>query len=272
MSSFSEWDERRGKIKSKKGGWRIGTKVESHGYDLVNDFVGKCSYMQIVILNATGKMPTREFSAWIEAAFICLSWPDSRVWCNRVGALGGTVHATPMASVSAGNMAAESLAYGPRTFIKGMNFIKSAYKTIREDGVAVADFIQNEVDAHGGKPHLMGYARPLVRGDERVSALERVARDNGFEVGPYVSLAFEIEEELAKKFDEVMNLNSYMSAFMIDQGVTSTDACRIYSAMVVSGVAASYVDNVDDKPGLFSPLQVDDIEYRGESERKVIGL
>lgn len=89
--NYSYWDDQRGKIKSKKGGWRVGKKVECHGLDLMEEVVGKLSYMQVVILNATGKLVSKELAEWFEAVHICLSWPDPRIWCNRIGALGGAL-------------------------------------------------------------------------------------------------------------------------------------------------------------------------------------
>lgn len=41
---YQFWDERRGKIQSKKGGWVVGKGVFNHGYSMMDDLVGKASY------------------------------------------------------------------------------------------------------------------------------------------------------------------------------------------------------------------------------------
>lgn len=269
MSNFEKWDQRRGKIISKKGGWRVGSGVESHGYDLINELVGHYSYMQVVVLNATGKMPSRKLADWLEAIHICLSWPDPRIWCNRVGALGGSAKASPIASVCSGTMAADSKSYGIRPLVEGVSFITGALKEISRRNISVEGYIEEEISRRGGKPFFMGYARPLAKGDERIGAMEGVTKKLGFEIGPHLELAYEIEKVLLLKFDETMNINGYGSAFMADQDISAVEIYRVCSVLVASGVAASYVDNIDEEAGLFSPLRVSDISYEGKKSRSL---
>jgi hypothetical protein len=81
-----DWlDTRRGKIISGTGGWFPGKGVFSHGYSMLDELVGEKSYFQILILNATGKMVSRELAYWVECIYGCLSWPDPRIWCNQIG-------------------------------------------------------------------------------------------------------------------------------------------------------------------------------------------
>ncbi len=269
MNNYADWDNRRGKIISKKGGWRVGVGVESHGYDLINELVGHYSYMQVVVLNATGKMPSRQLADWLEAIHICLSWPDPRIWCNRIGALGGSVKASPISSVCSGTMGADSNAYGIRPLVEGVGFIVRALTEISQRNISVENYIDEQVDRRGGKPFFMGYARPLAKGDERIGAMERVTENLGFSAGPHLNLAYKIEKALSQRFDETMNINGYGSAFMADQGISPVEIYRVCSVLVASGVAASYVDNVDEEAGLFSPLRISDIKYEGPQSRFV---
>ncbi len=262
------WDSYRGKIRSKKGGWVIGKVIKSHGFDLMNDLVGKYSYMQVIALNATGKMPSRELADWLEAIHICLSWPDPRVWCNRIGALGGSAGASVIASTCAGTLAADSRSYGPKTLEAGVAFIQYAYSQIK-NGLSVNELVDNEIKKHGGKPHIIGFSRPIVKGDERIPAMETVARKLGFSVGPHLQLAYDIEKILGEQFDEAMNINSYISGFMSDQGYNAIEVYRLFSVLVFSGVNACYVDTADREQGTFAPLHVADIIYSGKPARKL---
>lgn len=270
MTNCQAWDDCRGKIKSKKGGWRIGVGVESHGYDLINELVGHFSYMQVVVLNATGNMPSKSLADWIEAMHICLSWPDSRIWCNRIGALGGAVGASPISSVCSGTMAADSRVYGISPIVDGVKFIQRARHEIELRNITVEKFVDSEVEKIGDKPYLMGYARPVAKGDERISAMERVSNELGFKAGPHLTLAYKIEQVLAKRFDETMNINGYGSAFMADQNMSPVEIYRIFSVMVASGVAACFVDNADNERGLFAPMRVTDIRYEGRVARQIV--
>lgn len=269
--NYDSWAALRGKIKSKKGIWRIGEGVESHGYDLINDLVGHYSFMQVVVLNATGRMPSRALAHWFEAVHMCLSWPDPRIWCNRIGALGGSAGASVVAATSAGIMATDSRAYGIRPIVEGMEFIQRAQTEVSSEGGSAAEFVAREVKKHNGKPYLMGYARPVAKGDERIAALERVARQHDFPRGPHMRLAGEIEALLSEQFDESMNINGYVSAFLSDLGFSAEEVYRIFSVVVFSGITACYVDSADRPAGHFAPLQVDDIEYSGKEDRQIGG-
>jgi hypothetical protein len=264
--NHSYWDDQRGKIKSKKGGWRMGEKIECHGLDLMEDVVGKLSYMQLVILNATGRLESKAMADWFEAVHICMSWPDPRIWCNRVGSLGGSVGANAVASVCAGVLAADSTSYGPRTIMRGIDLIVRAYTSVTS-GINIEQFVADEVERKGGKPHLMGYARPVVKGDERVVVLEKNAELLGFKRGGHLELAHQIESILDREFGESMNLNGYMSAFVSDYGFSALEIYQILSVMVSSGVAACHVNNTAEPHGSFAPLQIQDIKYGGSQAR-----
>ncbi|NIB39118.1 hypothetical protein HBA55_05950 [Pseudomaricurvus alkylphenolicus] len=265
--NHAEWDDYHGVIRSRKGGWLIGRGVNSHGLDLMNEVVGHCSYMQVVMLNATGRLPSPQLGQWMDAIHICLSWPDPRIWCNRIGALAGAARTSPVAATCAGVMAADSRSYGIRPLQEGVEFIQRAFAEIDTRGIDVTEFVEQEVRKHGGKPYLMGYARPIAKGDERIGAMQRVAHQLGFEDGPHLRLAYAIESCLSNRFDETMNINGYMSGFLSDQGYSPEEVHRIFSALVFSGVTACYVDTVDRPEGAFAPLKVEDIEYSGADSR-----
>ncbi len=265
---FQLWDEHRGKIRSRKGGWLIGKGVLCHGYDMMEDLVGKYSYFQVLILNATGRMVEKRVADWFEAIYICLSWPDPRIWCNRVGALGGTMRSSPVAATVAGILAGDSKAYGQKPLVEGLNFIQSALAE-KKKGLSTRDIVAAECSRHGGKPQIMGYARPIAKGDERIVAMEKVAGDLGFPVGEHLELAYEIERVLAEEFDESMNINGYMSAFLSDQGFTPQEVYRICAILVASGVTACYIDAFERPPETFLPLRCEDMEYQGPPPREV---
>jgi citrate synthase len=267
-NSYQLWDERRGKIQSKKGGWVIGKGVFNHGYSMMDDLVGEVSYMQVVVLNATGRLPERAVADWIDAIHICLSWPDPRIWCNQIGALGGAMRASVVASTTAGVLAADAKSYGIKPLIQGVYFIQAALLDSKR-GLSVGEIIRNECAKHRGKPNIMGYARPLAKGDERIVAMRRVQQKHGLPSGEHLQLADQIEQSLLKDFDESMNINGYMSAFLSDLGYTSEEVYRIFAVLVTSGVTACYVDARDKAADTFLPLRCADIEYTGTLARPV---
>lgn len=265
----SFWDQRRGLIQTKIGGMVIGEAVYSHGYDMMEDLVGKASYFQVLVLNATGRLPERRLADWLEALFIGNSYPDSRIWCNQIGSLGGTMQSSPVAATCAGVLAADSSMYGSGVMPPAVDFFVDALEQ-HQKGESVEEIVmRHAVYPNLEKPVILGFARPVVSGDERVIALERLRRQLGFDMGAFLQLAFDIEKIMMVKADEKMNLLGYLAPFLLDQGLCGRDIYNICSMAVASGVLACYAEAANQAPESYFPLQCKDIEYRGASPRTV---
>ncbi|MEW6983732.1 hypothetical protein AAD001_13855 [Colwelliaceae bacterium 6471] len=266
------WQSKRGKITTNRGGWRIGEAVYNCGYSMMDDLVGKKSFFQTLILNVTRKMPSKTLAEWFEASFICLSWPDSRIWCNQNGSLIGSTKGSPVAGVAAGILSADSRMYGPGSISGGAEFIQRALIWYKQ-GLSPLAIIEKELSTKyvksGAKAVIVGYARPIATGDERVEAMEKVTKDLGFVEGEHLKLAFEIHKTLAEHYQENMNYVGYVTAFLLDQGFSPKEMYRIYSTWVHSGVHACYAEANDDIAGGFLPLSCNDIEYVGVAPREV---
>lgn len=263
------WEQRRGRILTRKGGWVIGEAVYNHGYSMLDDLVGEASFFQVLALNTVGRMVERSFADWLEALFICLSWPDSRIWCNQVGSLAGTLRASPVAAVCSGILASDAKMYGPGCMTTAWDFIVGA---LRDNNAGLSP--KGIIDCHpnrgnGGIPVIAGYARPVATGDERIAAMERTADKLGLKDGEHLSLAYEIEKIMQTKWDERMNLAGYCAAFFADQGFTAQEVYRLLSCWVNSGVHACYAEAADQPPESFFPLHCEDIDYQGKPPRPV---
>lgn len=261
-------DQRRGKIVSNTGGWFPGVGVFSHGYSMLEELVGKKSYFQILILNATGRLVDKPLADWVEALYGCLSWPDPRIWCNQVGALAGAARTSVMAATAIGSLAADSRMYGVFPLLESVGFIRAALVK-HQGGASAATIIQDAFAACTGKPYIMGYRRPIAKGDERLEVMERVGQNLGFTIGDHMRLAYEIEKILMADHDEGMNINGYMSAFLADQGFTPEEAYQMFAMLVASGVTACYLDTYKRPADTFLPLRCEDIDYQGPARRVV---
>jgi hypothetical protein len=262
------WDTQRGTIRSRKGGWKIGEGVFSHGYNMMEDLVGSTSYFQVMVLHATGRLIEKKFADRIEAVFICLSWPDPRIWCNQIGALGGTMRASVVASTAAGILAGDSKLYGQKPLLEGVRFIKQVLEE-KKAGLSAAQIVDNECKKHRGKPFVMGYARPIAKGDERVTTLEKFSKKLDFKVGEHLKLAYEIDMIMSERYGESININGYSSAVLADHGFTPQEAYQLAAIIVASGVTACYIDTLERPPESFLPLRCDDIDYQGPPPREV---
>ena len=89
------------------------------------------TYFHVLGLNALGYVPEDRFCKWLEAIYICMSWPDPRIWCNGIGALSGSARATVLSATAAGMLASDSEMYGPIYCLKeGVRFIQPLLKNI----------------------------------------------------------------------------------------------------------------------------------------------
>ncbi len=267
-SGSTLWDKRRGIIRSRKGGWVIGRGGYISGYSLLDDLVGKVTYFQSLILNITGELPSDSVGRWGEALYQCMSFPDSRIWCNQVGALGGTLRASSAAGITAGILASDSRMYGPGTISLVHGFLSKGLAEYA-DGKDASQTIRNWVGNKRKQVSIPGYGRPLATGDERVVAMERVSKELALVVGPCLRFAYTVEQHMQEIQGESMNLAAYGTAIMLDFGWTLPQIQQVYAIVVTSGVAACYSEAYDNPPESFLPLRCEDIEYRGHAPRPV---
>lgn len=265
-SDTSFWDNNRNVIRSRKGGWIVGQAVYCHGYSMMDDLLGKVSLMRVMVLNATGRLPGKRLGAWLEASFLCASWPDSRVWCNQIGAFGGTMGISPVAATMAGTLAADSMAYGSPTVVRSMQFIQQALQQ-NENGIPVSEIVAEAFKNKHGRGYIVGYSRPVASGDLRIPAMERTRKQLGFPRKAHLKLAFQIGNHLNENHSEQMNAAGYMAAFLADHGFSPMEVGRLYATIVSSGVLACYADARDRPAGAFLPLRCTDIHYLGKQPR-----
>jgi citrate synthase len=263
------WDERRGTVRSRKGGWKLGKDVTIHGHSLINELIGSASWFQVWLLSITGRLPERRFADWCEGVWLCLSYPDPRIWCNQVSALAGTLRCTPVAATSAAAMTSDALRYASWAALHTAEFIRDALKRRNESARSIEELLASQRSDEKGCPQVPGYSRPIAVGDERLSALMRLVHQHGFSVGPHLSLGFEIHAYLKEKHHEQMNAGGFISAFLLDQGMSPQEIYRFYSMGAQAGAIACYVDTFEREGESFMPMRCDDFEYRGAPRREL---
>lgn len=266
MKNTKYWDDRNKHIFSQVGHWRGGVDVTIEGYSLMNELMGNVSWIQLVVLNATGKLPSRAVADWIEVCFMGVSYPDSRIWCNQISAYAADTNATVVAAASSAILSADSRAYGgSQSRYLGMNFLKSSFE-LYQSGKSMKDIVSSAKFTRN-KPIITGFARPIDREDERLAPFAKIQQELGLEIGPYLQFAKDLSDYLDTHYNLSMNSGGYVSAFLLDQGFTSEEGYRLSAFVVISGAIACY-RNLEGQPtNSFLPLKCDDIEYQGKAIR-----
>jgi len=268
--SNTYWDQRNKHIFSHVGHWQAGFDVTIEGYSLMNELMGNVSWVQLIVLNATGRLPSKAVADWIEVSFMGLSYPDSRIWCNQVGAYAGDTNTSVVAAASSAILAADSRAYGgSQTRYLSMDFQHKALKRYQA-GESMAEIVKGAKFTRG-KPIITGFARPIDREDERLAPFEKARQDLGLELGEHLSFAQALSHYLDEHYGLSMNCGGYAAALLLDQGFTPTEGYRLSAFSVISGAIACYRNLDQQAPNSFLPLKCEDIDYLGPKPRAIAG-
>jgi citrate synthase len=175
---------------------------------------------------------------------------------------------SPITAIVAGGLAGDSTMYGAGTVQAIEIFIETALSQINEKNMSIEKFINNFAYKNG-RLVAPGFARPLARGDERVPAMRRYAESLGYKAGKFETLANSIEAVLNERAGEGLNIAGYFTAFMKDQGYSIDEIMGIAALSVTTGIYAGYFEYIKQAPEAFLSLKVSDIQYTGQSIRKV---
>lgn len=240
-------------------------RVVFRGKDLFED-LKDLSWMALLLYGITGRMYDKKQLRLFEGMWtLCASYPDPRLWNNRVAALAGTVRSTAALGVSAATSVSEASIYGRRPDIRAIDFLYRA-KHALDSGATVDEIVRQELEKHRVIP---GFGRPITRKDERLAVLLALAQDLGFSNGPYVELVFQVQRALTNgRFRMEMNIAALGAALVADQGLSSREA---YGYMILSfsiGILVCHLDASEKPEGTFLPLRCSRISYVGAPTRR----
>jgi hypothetical protein len=241
-------------------------RVVVRGVDLFDSFENS-SWMEYLLFVVTGKRDER-LANLLESIWVyCTSFPDPRLWNNRVASLAATTRSTAALGVSAGIAVSEATLYGLKP-IKGVSdFFLRVQKKLDED-VGLDFILEEEMKINRS---IYGYGRPITDSDERIPPVVKMIRDSGYFGGNYLLLAFEIEKKLQKKYKVQMNIAAVYGALLCDQKFTPMEAYYMATLSFSAGMFGSYIDGLEKPPGMFFPLQSSRINYEGVEQLRVWG-
>jgi citrate synthase len=259
------------------GGWNPGHSVTLHGEDLLND-IGQQGWIATLMFALTGKKFTSQQLQLFECIWsISTSFPEPRLWNNRIAALAATARSSAALGAAAATATSEALVYGHRPLVASMAFIQQSL-TLVEQGQTLDDIIDNALQSsRQGTPgrgpnrdiaRLPGFGRPITQQDERIKPLMRKATVLGFEQGRHLQLGFELEQCLIARDSPLrLNIATLMGALCADQGLTT----RQYNYFVVlcfsAGILPCGMDAETSPAGSFFPLPCNAVAYTGPAHR-----
>ncbi|UTW46057.1 hypothetical protein KFE80_03950 [bacterium SCSIO 12696] len=246
------------------GAWFPGQRVVFRGKDLF-EYGEHVSWTKLVFYGISGReFDQRELKMLESMMIFGSSFPDPRLWNNRVAALAGTARSTATLAIAAANAVTEAKVFGHRPILKAYDYLAQGVKAT-EQGECAEEFVFSWMKKERCVP---GFGRPVVEVDERVGPLMKVARDLGFDDGLHVKFAFKTEEILSSsRYKLGMNAAALVSALAADMGVGMRNFYMFSWLSFVGGMFPCYVDALQKPQGSFFPLSCNRISYKGQGRR-----
>lgn len=264
MNNAEKLKEYEDNIRTSMGAWFPEGRVVYRGKDLLYELADE-PWMRLLLYGITGRMfNDKEIKLFEGIWVISSSYPDPRIWNNRVAAFAGAARSTGALGISAGIATSEATAYGLSPGIKCIDFLRQAKKNI-DDGVHLDSFLKRYIKINRS---LFGYGRPIARGDERILPLSKLAEKLGFAGGEYYKLAFEIEECLQKgRWRMKMNAFGVIAGLCADQGLSNREFYYYITTFYTAGMFPCMIDTFEKPEGTFLPLRCERIAYEGVEAR-----
>jgi hypothetical protein len=193
---------------------------------------------------------------------ISASYPEPRIWNNRVAALGGSTRSTTGLSLGAAISVSDANLYGQGPNIRAFDFLQRAH-VARQGGEALRDFVLKELKIQRTIP---GYGRPIRSVDERLVPTERLARHLDLWDGNYTQLALDVATVL-RPYRQGMNIAALTAALTADQGVSSIEFKRMAILTFSAGLIHCELDASIHPEGSLFPLRCARIIYQGPAHR-----
>jgi citrate synthase len=239
------------------------------------------SWMALLIYSITGRIPDQNQLRLFNGIWtICTSYPDPRLWNNRIATLAATSRSTATLGVSGAIAVSEAIIYGHRPMLAAMDFLLQTMAYL-DNGIELGQFLieklNNTKNTQHGRPGsgrnrqiaiLPGYGRPIIQTDERIKPLMELAEDLGYAHGSYVKLAFRIEKTLLDmEYNLHMNIAALIAALAADQSLTPGQFYYYIILCFCGGMIPCALDASKQSPGTFFPLRCDRIHYEGKATR-----
>lgn len=252
-----------GPLKSRMGAFYPGSHVIFRGHDLHAD-LKDMDWVELYVFGITGRRFTPQQLRLMHAIWTYTSYPDVRLWNNRVAALAGNTRSTGNLGVSAALAVSEASIYGRGIDKRAITFLLNTRKALDEGG-ALDECVRKELEENRS---IAGYGRPLINGDERNEHMMALAKSLGLDNGIYLKLAFSIEEFLfAGRWRMKMNYGGLAAALCADLGLSAQEYYQFVFPAFLAGMQPCFIEASERQEGSLYAIPCAAISYNGEAKR-----
>lgn len=255
-----------GALKTSMGQCFPGERTVFRGHDLHAELKG-LDWMELYVFGITGMRFTPAQVELLHALWTCTSYPDARLWNNRVAALAGSARSTATLAIAAGIAASEATIFGWQPVMNVADFLLRA-RAEREAGAALPEVVARELARH---KHIGGYGRPVatLQVDERIPFLQDLMARLGLPAGPCLELAFAVEAELLATGRALrMNYAPVLAAIPLDFGLSLRQLHLFVTPCLMAGMPPCHLEAAERPPGATFALRCERIAYSGAAPRE----
>ena len=252
-----------GVLRTRVGACWPGTRAVFRGHDLHRD-LHDSDWMELYLFGITGRRHTPEQVRLLHGIWVLTSYPDARIWNNRVAALAGSSRSTPVLGMSAALAVSEARIYGGGPGLRAIDFFLRAKKAF-DAGDRLLDFIASELEAR----YIYGYGRPIDSCDERLPWLAALAKELNLDQGVHFKMAFDIENILLETGNANLRMNyaGMTAALGADLGFTPREFQLFLMPWFLAGMSPCWIEAAEKPEGTLFPVSCVGIAYQGVGPR-----
>ena len=249
-----------GHLKSRMGAAVIGSHAMFRGHDLHRD-LRDLDWVELYLFGITGRRFTPAQTELLHGILVYTSYPDARIWNNRVAALAGSARSTPALAISAALAVSEAGIYGGQPGVRAIDYFLRT-KTALDNGAALADVV-------AGAGRIYGYGRPTPElGDERLPWLLELAQRLGLGDGAHLQIALHTEKLLVAKNARLrMNYAAMTAALCADMGFSIAEFHMFRVPLFLAGMPPGYIEALERPEGSLFPIACRHVHYEGVARR-----
>lgn len=252
-----------GRLVSRMGAVFPGERVVFRGHDL-HAALKDMYWLELYLFGITGRRFTPQQMTVLQAIWSYTSYPDARIWNNRVAALAGTARSTGSLGIAAALAVSEAQIYGRGIDLRAIEFLRRV-KACVDAGADLAELVRTVLK---GERSIAGYGRPIASGDERIAPMMALVREQGLDGGEHLRLAFEVERILlAGRWRLHMNYAALVAALAVDFGLSPREYYFFGIPAFLAGMPPCYLEAAEKQEGLLFPLPCRVMLYEGAARR-----
>lgn len=252
-----------GRLTTNAGAFFPGERVVFRGHDL-HASLKELDWLELYLFGITGRRFTPQQMKVFHALWSYTSYPDARLWNNRVAALAGTARSTGNLGIAAALAVSEARIYGGGPLIRAIEFLLQANLSLVR-GEKLADTVEKALQVG----YIMGYGRPIISSDERIEPLMKVLHDNELDHGVHIELAFAVEKILVARNPALrLNYAGLIAAAAADFGMSKQEFSLFIIPLFLAGMPPCYWDAAEKTEGQLFPLPCRVILYEGVARRR----